>query len=334
MIKNPCKRSLSENNKERFRIMIISLTLFKPKYMRLIDNMYPKKIVNSEYTIIKSALEKLTMYSMQQPQKLNRISRYLLYKTISNLKCNDNFDVACVSIDAIDHLLNASSSSANLVVFVENYLQILREMISKDDDLLLKRVVQSLKAYSFIETELKADQSYQYFIFTFCIKMKNVSAQSTITCLEFEEYNTNYSMYNIQYAERLYNLAIGIEAIIHKVSPYYLVNKSNALESIVFALTSKIYEYETIKNIKLRNISRIRQLRSTNNSVQCSTENNQLKLLIKSISFSLTDDDKLLNTSSEDNLINKLEKCCNIFDYLAKKCSSINIELFLKYIEK
>ncbi|OAF70521.1 hypothetical protein A3Q56_01734 [Intoshia linei] len=300
-------KSLSSDTRQRFKLFFTSCSPFRSKYVRLIDNIYP---VNSENNPLnKQNLEKLTFYSMRQPQKLDRISRYLLYRLLLDTRVY-RYKSALISIDITDHLLGACRSSSNLNVFVGNYLQMLKQLIeSKSDDLLHKCVI-SLRAYSYIEAELKIEQSYNFFL----SKFSDIAICQLPDNLETTK--------NKKLANRIFYSLIGIESLLRKMSIDSLINSGEILQKLVVVLLQNIQNYEHFlnKNTKYEKI-----YESPNFYKQKTESFDGLNETQEKISFQ--------DINNGLNISFCLTKITEIFQTLVKKSTTVNIDQFLLCVE-
>ena len=100
--------------------------LYKPRYKRQVDEIYPRDPLDEK--IIATEMDKLKYYTLNHPEKLGRIGDYLLSIVDTGLyKGQDGW--VKVSIDAMVELLRPNHDRINL--FVSSYLEICSKLLAE-----------------------------------------------------------------------------------------------------------------------------------------------------------------------------------------------------------
>ncbi|PAA60926.1 hypothetical protein BOX15_Mlig000123g4 [Macrostomum lignano] len=119
----------------------------KPRWVRLVDNIYPKNYLNKQPNGPK--LNSLTHYSCRNPEKLARIAEYLesrLQRDLYRRKTGHVF----VSMDIIDNLIKSCQRLDN---FICTYLAMVTSLLENKDPELQMTGTQSFEKFSEIDKE-------------------------------------------------------------------------------------------------------------------------------------------------------------------------------------
>ncbi|XP_069786713.1 protein EFR3 homolog B-like isoform X7 [Narcine bancroftii] len=159
-----CKvRAQNQACKDRGRGVCGCCGALRPRYKRLVDNIFPE---DSEDGLVKANMEKLTFYALSAPEKLDRIGAYLAER-LSRDVARHRYGYVCIAMEALDQLLMACHcQSINL--FVESFLKMVAKLLESD-----KAALQILGTNSFIKfANIEEDtpsyhRSYDFFVSRF-----------------------------------------------------------------------------------------------------------------------------------------------------------------------
>lgn len=144
---------------------------FKPRYKRLVNNIYPTSSAKlSRYD--KSNLEKLTYYARAQSEKLDRIGNYLAQRISRDLSRHRPGYVA-IGVEAMDRLL-ITSNAQSLNLFVESFLRVVQQLVESQDLRMQLLGTQSFVKFASIEEDTPSyHRRYDFFVSKFASMSHN-----------------------------------------------------------------------------------------------------------------------------------------------------------------
>ncbi|GMS84188.1 hypothetical protein PENTCL1PPCAC_6363, partial [Pristionchus entomophagus] len=136
----------------------------KPRYRRLVDNIYPRAINEG---LINMQMQKLTFYAISHPEKLERIGEYLVQRMARDL-ARLRFVQVKIAVEAMDQLLEACHSSPSLVQFTENHLRMVQKLLESNIPAMEQLATTSFVKFSNIEENSPSyHRQYDFFISKF-----------------------------------------------------------------------------------------------------------------------------------------------------------------------
>ncbi|UXI21548.1 hypothetical protein NH340_JMT07491 [Sarcoptes scabiei] len=131
---------------------------FKPRYRRLVDNIFPS---NHEDGLVKSNMEKLIFYALSSPEKLDKIGAYLAQRIGRDLS-RHRIGFVFIAVDAMDQLLVTCHS---LHLFIESFLKVVQLVLESQDPELQILATKSFVKFAQIEEDTPAyHRSYDFFV--------------------------------------------------------------------------------------------------------------------------------------------------------------------------
>ncbi|KAI6172439.1 hypothetical protein M3Y98_00973300 [Aphelenchoides besseyi] len=147
-----------------FESCMMGCTACKPRYLRLVDAIYPRQLNEG---LVNANMTKLTFYTITHPEKLNRIGVYLLDRLSRDLY-RQRYDQVKVAVDAMNGLLQACHTSPSLSLFLENYLRMVQKLLETNDPDLEKMATDLFVRFSAIEEKSPTyHREYDFFISKF-----------------------------------------------------------------------------------------------------------------------------------------------------------------------
>ncbi|KAG5673665.1 hypothetical protein PVAND_003692 [Polypedilum vanderplanki] len=139
------------------------LSCFKPRYKRLVDNIFP---ANPEEGLVKSNMEKLTFYSLSSPEKLDRIGEYLYQRATHDIN-RRRYKLVEIAMEAMDLLLMACHAQT-LNLFVESFLKMIQKLLEDSNPNLQIMATNSFVKFANIEEDAPSyHRRYDFFISKF-----------------------------------------------------------------------------------------------------------------------------------------------------------------------
>ncbi|GMR36410.1 hypothetical protein PMAYCL1PPCAC_06605, partial [Pristionchus mayeri] len=136
----------------------------KPRYRRLVDNIYPRAINEG---LINMQMQKLTFYAISHPEKLERIGEYLVQRMARDL-ARLRFVQVKIAVEAMDQLLEACHSSPSLVQFTENHLRMVQKLLESNIPAMEQLATTSFVKFSNMEENSPSyHRQYDFFISKF-----------------------------------------------------------------------------------------------------------------------------------------------------------------------
>ncbi|XP_065570365.1 protein EFR3 homolog B-like isoform X2 [Artemia franciscana] len=136
---------------------------FRPRYKRLVDNIYP---VNPEDGLIRANLDKLIFYSCSSPEKLDRIGEYLAQRVNRDIY-RRKYAFITLSMEAMDQLL-ASCHNRALNLYLESFLLTIEDLLQSDNPDLKILASQSFNRFANIEEDVpQYHRRYKFFVESF-----------------------------------------------------------------------------------------------------------------------------------------------------------------------
>lgn len=142
---------------------------FKPRYKRLVSNIYPASPAEG---YDKSNLEKLTFYARAQSEKLDRIGNYLAQRIARDLS-RHRYGYVAIGVEAMDRLL-ITSNAQSLNLFVESFLRVVQQLIESHDLNMQLLGTQSFVKFAGIEEDTPSyHRRYDFFVSKFASMSHN-----------------------------------------------------------------------------------------------------------------------------------------------------------------
>lgn len=136
----------------------------KPRYRRLVDAIYPRSLTDG---LINSNMQKLTFYAISQPEKLDRIGEYIVWRLSRDLY-RQRYTQVKVSVDAMDQLLQSCHDLSSLNQFIESFLKMLQKLLETNNLQMEKLATDSFVNFANIEENTPAyHRQYDFFISKF-----------------------------------------------------------------------------------------------------------------------------------------------------------------------
>uniref|UniRef100_A0A0K8T3U5 Uncharacterized protein n=1 Tax=Lygus hesperus TaxID=30085 RepID=A0A0K8T3U5_LYGHE len=115
-------------------------SVFKPKHKRLVDKIYATQKGSTEVTL--NNMDKLTYYSINYPEKVNKVATYFHEKIMKQIK-KKKYQHIDVSLQALDVLLSSSpTQSYNL--YAEHFLVVASQLLATNDQRLQDMATRSV----------------------------------------------------------------------------------------------------------------------------------------------------------------------------------------------
>ncbi|XP_076058081.1 protein EFR3 homolog stmA isoform X2 [Oratosquilla oratoria] len=121
---------------------------FRPRYKRHVDSIFPP---SPEQGLVKSKMECLIFYAMNNPDKLDSIGDYLAQRLLRDIH-RRRTGYVIITMDALDQLL-VSCRANNLNLFVESFLKMVQNLLESIDPQLQLRATQSFEKFANISEE-------------------------------------------------------------------------------------------------------------------------------------------------------------------------------------
>lgn len=139
--------------------------LYKPRYKRHVDDVFPRDPKDEK--LIRADMDKLLCYTLQHPEKLDRIGEYLYHILSDSLYRSQNGWVK-VSIDAIVELLKACHAQ-RINLFISSYLKMTQLLLESKIHDFRRYGTSAFENFSKVEEEgANYDRNYDLFIKLFC----------------------------------------------------------------------------------------------------------------------------------------------------------------------
>ncbi|XP_073993628.1 protein EFR3 homolog stmA isoform X1 [Rhodnius prolixus] len=140
-----------------------SCTCVRPRYKRLVDNIFPQVPQDG---LVKSNMEKLTFYSLSSPEKLDRIAEYLFQRASRDMSRKKTGYVV-MAMEAMDQLLLACHAQT-LNLFVESFLRMIQKLLESTEPDLQILATQSFVNFANIEEDTPSyHRRYDFFVSKF-----------------------------------------------------------------------------------------------------------------------------------------------------------------------
>uniref|UniRef100_A0A1B6CQ90 Protein EFR3 homolog cmp44E n=1 Tax=Clastoptera arizonana TaxID=38151 RepID=A0A1B6CQ90_9HEMI len=140
-----------------------SCTCMRPRYKRLVDNIFPPIPQDG---LVKNNMEKLTFYSLSSPEKLDRIGEYLYQRACRDLS-RKRTGFVLIAMEAMDQLLVACHAQT-LNLFVESFLRIVQKLLESTEPDLQVLATQSFVRFANIEEDTPSyHRRYDFFVSKF-----------------------------------------------------------------------------------------------------------------------------------------------------------------------
>ncbi|XP_059138691.1 protein EFR3 homolog B-like isoform X1 [Physella acuta] len=142
----------------------VCCTALKPRYKRLVDNIFP---ANPNDGLVKSNMEKLTFYALSsRPEKLDRIGQYLERKLSADINRHRS-QYVFISMEILDQLL-VSCHAHSLNLFVESFLKMVQKLLECGDPKMQIRATQSFVKFANVEEDAPSyHRRYDFFVSKF-----------------------------------------------------------------------------------------------------------------------------------------------------------------------
>ena len=135
----------------------------RPRYRRLVDNIYP---ADSRQGLVKANMDKLIFYALSSPEKLDRIGAYLAKKLNRDVE-RRRFGFVFITVEALDQLLLACHAP-NLNLFVESFLKMVQKLLeSSEPDLQVLGSTSFVKFANIEEDTPSYHRRYDFFVSKF-----------------------------------------------------------------------------------------------------------------------------------------------------------------------
>ena len=142
------------------------IPVFKPRYKRLVDNIYPD---NPEDGLNNANMQKLMWYVMTSPEKWDRIGEYLASRINKDLSRKyPRYGLVIIGMEAMDQLLRGCQPQ-HLNLFAESYLKTVQRLLERPEPDMQVRGTQSFLQFAQKEQDVPAYHiRYDFFISKFC----------------------------------------------------------------------------------------------------------------------------------------------------------------------
>ena len=139
---------------------------FKPRYKRLVDNIYPDY---AEDGLNNANMQKLMWYVMTSPEKWDRIGEYLASRINRDLnRTYPRYGFVIIGMEAMDQLLRGCQPQ-HLNLYVESYLKTVQKLLECPEPDMQVRGSQSFLQFAQKEQDVPAYHiRYDFFISKFC----------------------------------------------------------------------------------------------------------------------------------------------------------------------
>ena len=139
---------------------------FKPRYKRLVDNIYPDY---AEDGLNNANMQKLMWYVMTSPEKWDRIGEYLASRINRDLnRTYPRYGFVIIGMEAMDQLLRGCQPQ-HLNLYVESYLKTVQKLLECPEPDMQIRGSQSFLQFAQKEQDVPAYHiRYDFFISKFC----------------------------------------------------------------------------------------------------------------------------------------------------------------------
>uniref|UniRef100_F1KW28 Protein EFR3 n=1 Tax=Ascaris suum TaxID=6253 RepID=F1KW28_ASCSU len=136
----------------------------KPRYRRLVDAIYPRSLTEG---LIHTNMQKLTFYAISQPEKLDRIGEYIVWRMSRDLY-RQRYNQVKISVEAMDQLLQSCHDLSSLNQFIESFLKMLQKLLETNNFQMEKLATDSFVNFANIEENTPAyHRQYDFFISKF-----------------------------------------------------------------------------------------------------------------------------------------------------------------------
>ncbi|VDM46756.1 unnamed protein product [Toxocara canis] len=136
----------------------------KPRYRRLVDAIYPRSLTEG---LIHANMQKLTFYAISQPEKLDRIGEYIVWRMSRDLY-RQRYNQVKISVEAMDQLLQSCHDLSSLNQFIESFLKMLQKLLETNNFQMEKLATDSFVSFANIEENTPAyHRQYDFFISKF-----------------------------------------------------------------------------------------------------------------------------------------------------------------------
>lgn len=138
----------------------------KPRYKRLVDNIYPDYAEDGLNT---ANMQKLIYYAATSPEKWDRIGEYLAYRIYRDLnRSYPKYGFVVIGMEAMDELL-MTCQSQYLNLYVESYLKTVQKLLECTEPDMQVRGCESFLKFAQKEQDVPAYHiRYDFFISKFC----------------------------------------------------------------------------------------------------------------------------------------------------------------------
>uniref|UniRef100_A0AAQ6A3Y2 Protein EFR3 homolog A n=1 Tax=Amphiprion ocellaris TaxID=80972 RepID=A0AAQ6A3Y2_AMPOC len=144
-------------------LLFKTLYILKPRYKRLVDNIFPE---DPKDGLSKSDMEKLTFYAVSAPEKLDRIGAYLAER-LSRDVVRHRYGYVVIAMEALDQLLMACHSQS-IKPFVESFLHMVAKLLeSREPDLQVLGTNSFVKFANIEEDTPSYHRRYDFFVSQF-----------------------------------------------------------------------------------------------------------------------------------------------------------------------
>ena len=142
------------------------ISAFKPRYKRLVDNIYPDY---PEDGLNNANMQKLLYYVMTSPEKWDRIGEYLASRINKDLSRKyPRYGFVIIGMEAMDQLLRGCQPQ-HLNLFAESYLKTVQRLLERPEPDMQVRGTQSFLQFAQKEQDVPAYHiRYDFFISKFC----------------------------------------------------------------------------------------------------------------------------------------------------------------------
>uniref|UniRef100_A0A8D0GSB1 EFR3 homolog A n=1 Tax=Sphenodon punctatus TaxID=8508 RepID=A0A8D0GSB1_SPHPU len=147
----------------RGRILSCCCAALRPRYKRLVDNIFPE---DPRDGLVKADMEKLTFYAVSAPEKLDRIGTYLAER-LSRDVVRHRYGYVLVAMEALDQLLMACHSQS-IKPFVESFLHMVAKLLESGEPKLQVLGTNSFVKFANIEEDTPSyHRRYDFFVSRF-----------------------------------------------------------------------------------------------------------------------------------------------------------------------
>lgn len=136
---------------------------YKPRYKRLVDNIFPSSL---EEGLVRSEMEKLTYYAVSAPEKLDRIGVYLAKRLTRDIQRRRDSYVF-IAMEALNQLLLACHAQ-QINLFVESFLKMVATLLESANPEFQALGTNSFEKFSKIEEDTPSyHRRYDFFVSKF-----------------------------------------------------------------------------------------------------------------------------------------------------------------------